>query len=269
MALEILIFPKLEPPHPEAGMLAQKLAFEATTRTLSKVTFLVKPVEVVVVGNTARKISPQRQAEIDALEALRKERAKMNGTQPIVRSTRFDTTETVASTELKPGQKFSIESRKTNGILTVITVTNHPKRGMWIVTNNADLRSFHAGQYPTVLRIKPDADPVAITPEPPKPSLLQALEIMVNGPEKSQVITFGATAIIELPPVLASIGKRIGDLTPDDFQSGNLPTFQETVDAWNAGHIQTPQYRAIQDARRIHADPEMFLTVEAMVNETA
>ena len=191
-------------------------------------------------------------------------------TSPIVRSTRFDVTEKISSTQLEVGQKFSIEGR--DGIFTVKAKSVDPRYyaqselkppapTFWIVVNHAGIHSFHTSQYPTVIRIKADAEPVPTQPTRPHISPLQALEIAC-GVKPSE-------SIIQLPTVLASIGKPITALTQEDFQAGNLPTLDETIAAWNSNQISTQQYKAIRNAIGLHRDPEMFLAVEEMIHETA
>lgn len=139
--------------------------------------------------------------------------------------------------ELTRGQAFSIPSYEpatydgqnktwtpanTLRTFTVIAKQIDPRGGAWIIANGM---SFHTSQIPSVLAVK------------------------VNKP-------------INEAPVLDSIGKRITDLTPDDFKSGHLPTPVETAAALKAGHIDTRRYQIITTTRRLHEDAEMYFAIE-------
>lgn len=123
------------------------------------------------------------------------------------------------SESLEMGQPFSCEHAK--GTMIVTRKRPDPRGGFWILTNHPDLKSFHTSQIDRVLAVK----------KAPLPEI----------------------------PVLVSIGKRITELTREDFEANNLPTPDESAAALLSGHIKAKQYRAITDATSFHRDPESFL----------
>lgn len=260
MIEKVLFFPKLEPPHPEAGIVAQRMAFEATTRNLSKVTFIEKP-SVVVVGNTARKIHPQVQGDREAIAKLKEFRRQQAEKPPIVPIKKQLPPRLMFSFSLKPGQLFEIEAGK--GIYRVITIGDG-QRGRWVIAQHSQTCepfSFHVSQFEVVMAYAEPPKVEAVTIPEPSPTLYDLNKVMILGPQ--------VESIIQLPTVLASIGKPITALTQEDFRAGNLPTLDETIIAWNAEEISTAQFKAIRNAIGLHRDPEMFLAVEEMIHETA
>lgn len=167
---------KLRPPHPEAGIIAQRMAFEATTRNLSKVTFIEKPAALIV-GNTVRKPSPQRQAEIDALAKLKEFRRQQAEKPAIVPVKKQAPPRLAFSWSLKPGQLFSIDGAE--GIYRVITIGDG-KRGRWVIAQNSktcEPLSFHVGQFEVVMAY---AEPPKVEPAP---TLYDLNKVMILGSE--------------------------------------------------------------------------------------
>lgn len=123
------------------------------------------------------------------------------------------------SEALEIGQPFSCEQAQ--GTMMVTRKRPDPRGGFWILTNHPDLKSFHTSQVIRVLAVK----------KAPLPEI----------------------------PVLVSIGKRITELTADDFINNNLPTTDEAAAALLEGHIKAKQFRAITDASSFHSNPALFL----------
>lgn len=133
----------------------------------------------------------------------------------------FSDIDWLPAVDLAVGQYFSVWRYPAMKVVCKVQDTR-PCGGFWIVTNYADLKSFHTSQIKKVMAVKKETPPVN-------------------------------------QPVILSIGKPITDLTPDDFRNGNLPTFEEASAAWNAGQIKAQQWKAIVDALSFHRNPAYFL----------
>lgn len=170
--------------------------------------------------------TPTNPEPINKILEARTQRATKRVLKPI--SSGVIETVWIATADLVAKQAFLLGEKDDEKVkMVVVSKTADPRNPghFWILTNHPALPSFHTSQI----------EKVKVAKIAPKPEA----------------------------PVLVSIGKRIVDLTPEDFQTNNLPTEAEAVAMWNAEVINTNQYRAISRAIRLHHDPEMFLSIEA------
>lgn len=174
----------------------------------------------VVMGNLL--YAPTNPQPINEILEARIERATKPNRKRVLKAIKTgddSSTDWLPSEALEIGQPFSCE--EAHGTMFVTRKQPDPRGGFWILTNHPDLKSFHTSQISKVLAVK----------KAPVPEI----------------------------PVLVSIGKRITELTADDFKNNNLPTSDEAAAALLDGHIKVKQFRAITDAVSFHSDPALFL----------